>query len=308
MSRHSRLITEPISPRRRRTFAAAGALLLAGATAVGCAGKSASAPASGGLSPRPGTASAAVSDAGSASASAAAGTAGSATITDVEDTATQYGVSIDATVGGGFGCGPGTGLIYPSSITPGLTSADAPETGPLHQGKTWDEAPAAFGVVDPFPVTMTIDVGGTSDRQVTLTALTVHVLSREPKVSGIWLNVVGQCGSGGYYAYGDYDLDPPPPYLLPASALPSGEQQDAIRFPYTVTQSAGQDFYLIIDSQRCECSWDVELDWSDGTADRSFVIDDHGQPFQDSSTAGLKLTAWAPNFAAPSPSWIAETN
>lgn len=296
---------------RRRMPAAAGGLLLTVVTAVGCAGGSGHSPGSGGFSSPPETSASAATGSDSASTSASAseaeaGTPGNAVMSDVEDTTTQDGISIDATVGGGLGCPPSNGLVYPSSVNPDLASSDAPGTGPRQDGKAWNEAPAAFGAVDPFPVTVTIDVVGTSETQVTLSNLTIHVLSRQPKVSGVWMNILDQCGAGGDYAFGDYDLDSPPPYLLPPDSLPDAEQEDAIRFPYTVTQSAGQGFLLTIDSEQCECSWDAELDWSDGTTNSSFVIDDNGVPFQDSSTSGMKLTNWASDFASPSPNWTIE--
>ncbi len=224
---------------------------------------------------------------------------------DIEDKTVQEGVSIDAIVYDGLGCPPSTGLIYPSSVTPNLTDTDPPGTGPEQNGQTWDQAPAAFGAVDPFPVTLTINVTGTSAAEATISGLDIHVLSRKPKVEGVWLNSANECGGGGNFTYGNYDLDAEYPYLQPASTLPQSEQPYALKFPYAVTQSDGEYFYLTIDSKTCECSWDAVLTWVDGTTNGSFVIDDNGQPFQDSSTAGLTNTTWSSNFASPSASWTA---
>jgi hypothetical protein len=112
------------------------------------------------------------------------------------------GMAVNVAVNQGIGCPPENGDVYPASLTPSLSGAVQPGTGPRHGGKTWDAAPGAFGAVPASPAQLTIYVTGPRDHAMIITGLTFHVASRGKPVEGPWLNSEEQCGGGGVYHYG----------------------------------------------------------------------------------------------------------
>jgi hypothetical protein len=166
----------------------------------------------------------------STSASNAGGLGSGRTVED--KTLSSDGLTIFTTVKQGLGC-DGRGDVYPVSLTPGLSLAVPPGSGPTHGGKTWDKSPRAFGAVPAGPVEIGITLTGPTNHAVTITDLRFHVISRKPQVNGPWLNSAEGCGAGGNYHYGVVDFDTPAPYWLPTSALPEFYRTDVLKFPYT---------------------------------------------------------------------------
>ena len=213
----------------------------------------------------------------------------------VEDaTLTRDGLTIHTTVVQGLGCLP-NGNVYPD-VTPGLEKGFAPGSGPTHRGKTWDKSPQAFGAVPASPVEIQIYLTGPANHAVIITDLKFHVLSRKPQLRGSWLQTTDQCGGGGYDHYGIIDFDTPPPYWLPAGALPKYYRTDILKFPYTATANDPAALVIDVQMEHCDCTWDAVLSWIDGTAAKSAVINDNGHPFETTSVTGMTGTDWHPDF------------
>jgi hypothetical protein len=212
------------------------------------------------------------------------------------------GLSFGGSVYQGMGCPPNTGAVYPHTVTPELTTAMRPGTGPKHGGQTWDAAPRLFGAVPASPVEIQLSVTAPSDHAVTLKSMVFHVLSRQPQVKGAFLNTLGQCGAGGDYLYGVVDFDHPAPYWLPAADMPSWYRQSPLVFPVVIRAGGQQSLLVDVQMEHCDCTWDTVLTWVDGATTQSWTIDENGKPFQTTSVTGLKGIAWSdgnpPNWEA----------
>ncbi|MEY9931226.1 hypothetical protein ABH926_005875 [Catenulispora sp. GP43] len=207
------------------------------------------------------------------------------------------GLDVNASVVQGLGCPnlSALGWVYPSSITPGLTSSDRPGAGPTHAGKTWDQAPAAFGVVAPSPVAMDLVLTSTSDNAITLAAPDVHVLSTGAQIKGLWLNITGGCGAGPCNpdppkTY--YDLDKPYPYLLSGSAVPDGLGDCGTDYPSTIPPHGTFTVELLVTTEKCDCRWDTRLSWVNGTSKHTLTVNDAGKPFEITSVKGNPAIMW----------------
>jgi hypothetical protein len=216
---------------------------------------------------------------------------------------TGEALQVKAEVDAGLGCGS-NGMVYPAARTPGLDASTTPSTGPTHDGKTWEKAPAAFGAVAAGPVQLYLYLTGPRDHAVSVTGLRFRVYSRKPQVAGTWLNVTGGCGAGGDYHYGVFDLDRPAPYQVPITGLPADIRADALKFPYFTSANSLDDFSITVRSEHCDCTWDAVLTWIDGTASRSYVINNRGKPFESTSVTGLTGTAWVNPGESGTGKWL----
>ncbi len=232
----------------------------------------------------------------SASSSAPATPAGAAVGTYFSAVGVEHKVVGDlvlstAVLQGFGGCPGGDGYVYPSKNTPGLSTSVEPGTGPRHDGKTWDEDPAAFGAVPGSPTLIDIYLSGSSDRAVTIVGLKFHVISRKPQVHGPWLEVPGQCGGGTTYHYAAVDLDAPPPYFIP-NVLPTWENADVLKFPFTASASDPEPIQVSVRTEKCDCTWNATLSWVGANGLQSKVINDNGHPFETTAVTGMKQTEW----------------
>lgn len=206
------------------------------------------------------------------------------------------GLVINATVEEGFGgCPGGSGYVFPSTLNPGLTTSVPPGAGSKRSGKTWDEAPAAFGAVPASTDMIYIYLTGPTDHAVVITGLQFHVHSRKPAISGPWLYIPGQCGGSPSYHFAGVDFDTPAPYYVSISP-PASEKQstDALHFPYTATATDPVQLQISVQTDHTDATWDMTLTWIDGGATESALINDGGKPFEITSTTGLIRKEWQP--------------
>ena len=190
-----------------------------------------------------------------------------------------------------MGCtGEGWAFPYP----PQKIGSIPPGSGPRRNGKTWDQAPAAFGAVPADPVTLLISATSTLNHAITLTDLKFHVVSRAPAIRGTRLNILEGCGAGGTFRFGYINLDLSPPYWVPNAKIPETYRADALKFPYTITANDPETLWITLTTTRCDCRWYAELDWIDGTAVGQTKITDNGLAFATTAHANIPAFAWTP--------------
>jgi hypothetical protein len=86
------------------------------------------------------------------------------------------------------------------------------------------------------------------------------------------------CGGGVSTKSFDVDLD---------AGLPDVTPKDGQRdFPYKVSESDPEVFYVTAHAQAHDVSWYLELDWSSGSRHGTVRIDDRGKLFRTSGNAG----------------------
>ncbi|MFJ6085698.1 helix-turn-helix domain-containing protein [Streptomyces sp. NPDC092369] len=125
---------------------------------------------------------------------------------------------------------------------------------------------------------LALTVQGTGKATVVLEALHVRVVDRSAPLAWNDYAMGDGCGGGVRTAAFGVNLDAGRPALAPKAG-----QRD---FPYKVSESDPEVFYVFADARTYNVSWYLELEWSSG--DRSGVVrvDDTGNPFRTSGHVG----------------------
>ncbi|MGW3668704.1 helix-turn-helix domain-containing protein [Streptomyces sp. NPDC005141] len=136
----------------------------------------------------------------------------------------------------------------------------------------------ALGGVPSGEQMLALTVQGTGKATVVLKALHVRVLDKgAPLAWNDYAMGVG-CGGGVETKSFTVDLDAG----RPAITVKGGQRN----FPYKVSESDPEVFYVFADAQAHNVSWYLELDWSSGTRSGTVRVDDHGKPFRTSGSVG----------------------
>ncbi|QHA09806.1 helix-turn-helix domain-containing protein [Streptomyces broussonetiae] len=172
-------------------------------------------------------------------------------------------------------------------------SGDVPPP-PLEQdAPAWVAVHRAVSAGEQF---VTFTVQGTGDDTVVLEGLSVRMVGRRAPLA--WNDYamgypgVG-CGGGVPTRSFTVALDALRPQVVPES----GHQN----FPFKVSRSDPEVFYVTADASAYDVSWYLELAWSSGTRHGTLVIDDNGRPLRTSGNNGrpayafpLGGNAWKP--------------
>jgi transcriptional regulator with XRE-family HTH domain len=125
---------------------------------------------------------------------------------------------------------------------------------------------------------LALTVQGTGKATVVLEALHVRVVQKGAPLA--WNDYAMGVGCGGGVSTKSFDVD------LDAG-LPDVTPKDGQRdFPYKVSESDPEVFYVTAHAQAHDVSWYLELDWSSGSRHGTVRIDDRGKLFRTSGNAG----------------------
>ncbi|MGW0945008.1 helix-turn-helix domain-containing protein [Streptomyces sp. NPDC002623] len=101
------------------------------------------------------------------------------------------------------------------------------------------------------------------------------------------------CGGGVPTRYFTVALDAARPALVPEAGHPD--------FPFKVSASDPEIYYVTADASAYDVSWQLELSWSSGSRHGTLTLDDDGKPFRTSGNNGrpayefpLGGSAWGP--------------
>ncbi|MEU1203326.1 helix-turn-helix transcriptional regulator [Streptomyces sp. NPDC005813] len=125
---------------------------------------------------------------------------------------------------------------------------------------------------------LALTVQGTGKATVVLEALHVRVVHKGSPLP--WKDYAMGVGCGGNVSTKSFsvDLDNGRP-----SVVPEHGQRD---FPYKVSESDPEVFYVLAHARAHDVSWYLELEWSSGTRHGTVRIDDRGKVFRTSGNAG----------------------
>lgn len=142
----------------------------------------------------------------------------------------------------------------------------------------------ALGGVAAGEQMVALTVQGTGEATVVLDALHVRVVTKSAPLA--WNDFAMGIGCGGGVETKSFvvDLDAG----SPAVAAKAGQRD----FPYKVSESDPEVFYVFADSKAHDVSWYLELDWSSGTKKGTLRIDDNGNPFRTSGNVGRPAYAY----------------
>ncbi|WP_344269339.1 helix-turn-helix transcriptional regulator [Streptomyces hebeiensis] len=291
---------EPARPRRRRTalIASAAAAVVLGAVALTVIphagndardGQAAGAPAAGSTAdaeepkePTGAPSPSAPSRTPSASASASAtgpGKGGSG--------APQDGGGQDApaepTGGGDTGGVPvivGTRpYVYDSPCSQHfLVDSEPEQVGPPASEQDAPRWAAALGAVSSGEQRVALTLQGTGADTVVLEALHVRVVTKGAPLAWNDYSMGVGCGGGVETKSFDIDLDNGSPTIT----VKNGQRD----FPYKVSESDPEVFYVTARTKAHDVRWDLTLDWSSGSRRGTLHIDNNGTPFRTSGNVG----------------------
>jgi hypothetical protein len=125
---------------------------------------------------------------------------------------------------------------------------------------------------------LALTVQGTGKATVVLKEMHVRVVDKSAPLA--WNDFAMGVGCGGNVrtaAFG-VDLDAGRPAVSPKNG-----RRD---FPYKVSETDPEVFYVFADARAHNVSWYLELDWSSGDRQGTVRIDDHGKPFRTSGNVG----------------------
>ena len=150
---------------------------------------------------------------------------------------------------------------------------------PLEQdASAWVSAHGAVSAGDQF---LEITVQGTGPETVVVDSLTVRTVGKGAPLA--WNDYamgypgVG-CGGGMPTRSFSVALDAARPALVPEAG-----HQD---FPFTVSESDPEAYYVTADASAYYVRWYLELSWSSGSRHGTLTIDDKGRPFRTSGSNG----------------------
>ncbi|MGY6022026.1 helix-turn-helix domain-containing protein [Streptomyces spinosirectus] len=137
---------------------------------------------------------------------------------------------------------------------------------------------AAAGAVSAGEQYVTLTVQGSGKETVVLNSLAVRTTGRSAPLAWNDYTMGIGCGGGVQTRSFAVDLDAARPATVPRA----GQRN----FPFKVSESDPEVFYVKADASAYDASWYLELNWSSGTRHGTVRIDDHGRPFRTSGSAG----------------------
>ncbi|MFD7278303.1 helix-turn-helix domain-containing protein [Streptomyces sp. NPDC059862] len=157
---------------------------------------------------------------------------------------------------------------------------------------------SALGGVAGGQQMLALTVQGTGKATVVLEELHVRVVEKSAPLAWNDFEMGVGCGGGVETTAFGVDLDAGRPALSPKAG-----QRD---FPYKVSESDPEVFYIFADARAHNVSWYLELDWSSGDQRGTVRVDDNGKPFRTSGNAGrpaynypLGSSEWGRNEYTP---------
>ncbi|MER5931755.1 helix-turn-helix transcriptional regulator [Streptomyces sp. NPDC002054] len=157
----------------------------------------------------------------------------------------------------------------PAQVSPPPVEQDAP---------AWV---AASGAVSAGEQYVTLTLQGSGKETVVLKSLTVRMAGKRAPLA--WNDYamgypgVG-CGAGVPTRSFTVALDATRPAVVPEAGQPN--------FPFMVSESTPEVFYIKADASAYDVSWYLELSWSSGPRQGTLKIDNNGKPFRTSGHNG----------------------
>ncbi|MFF3202824.1 helix-turn-helix domain-containing protein [Streptomyces sp. NPDC002962] len=162
---------------------------------------------------------------------------------------------------------------------------------------------ARHGAVSAGEQYLELTVQGTGEETVVVDSLTVRTVGKAAPLA--WNDYamgypgVG-CGGGVPTRAFSVALDAARPALVPEAGHKN--------FPFKVSESDPEVYYVTADASAYDVRWYLELSWSSGTRHGKLTIDDRGRPFRTSGENGrpdyefpLGGSAWERAGASPAP-------
>ncbi|MEU6261269.1 helix-turn-helix domain-containing protein [Streptomyces sp. NPDC047043] len=156
-----------------------------------------------------------------------------------------------------------------------LVNSEPEQVGPPASEPDAPRWAAAYGAVSSGEQEVALTVQGTGQETVVLEALHVRVLTKGAPLAWNDYSMGVGCGGGVGTKSFDIDLDNGSPTVT----AKNGQRE----FPYKVSESDPEVFYVFARSKAHDVRWDLTLDWSSGSRRGTVHIDNAGTPFRTSA-------------------------
>jgi plasmid maintenance system antidote protein VapI len=156
-----------------------------------------------------------------------------------------------------------------------LVDSEPEQVGPPAGEQDAPRWAAAYGAVSSGEQKVALTVQGTGEDTVVLEALNVRVLTKGAPLAWNDYSMGVGCGGGVETKSFDVDLDNGSP-----TVTVKGGQRD---FPYKVSESDPEVFYVSAHAKAHDVRWDLTLDWSSGGRRGTIRIDNNRTPFRTSA-------------------------
>ncbi|GDY41048.1 helix-turn-helix domain-containing protein [Streptomyces antimycoticus] len=137
---------------------------------------------------------------------------------------------------------------------------------------------AAYGAVSSGEQRVALTVQGTGKDTVVLEALHVRVVAKGAPLA--WNDYSMGVGCGGDVETKSFDVDLD--NGSPTATVKNGQGD----FPYKVSESDPEVFYVTAHTKAHDVRWDLALDWSSGDRHGTVHLDNNGAPFRTSAATG----------------------
>jgi hypothetical protein len=156
---------------------------------------------------------------------------------------------------------------------------------PRKEGPARDQwwAELKDSLVDAEGTNLDIHVTGKDESPVIITGIQLRVISRDNPLNGTYL----ECGQGDGVEgrYLEFDLDSG--QLTASDDNTRDNVSTPINFPYRVSASSSESFFVAAVTQKYHVKWFLELGFVHKDKKGVIKIDDNGQPFENTSTYSL---------------------
>ncbi|MER6082873.1 helix-turn-helix transcriptional regulator [Streptomyces sp. NPDC001833] len=159
-----------------------------------------------------------------------------------------------------------------------LVDSEPAQVGPPASEQDAPRWAAAYGAVSSGEQEVALTVQGTGAETVVLEALHVRVQSKGAPLAWNDYSMGVGCGGGVGTKSFDIDLDNGSPTVTAKNG-----QRD---FPYKVSESDPEVFYVFARTKAHDVRWDLTLDWSSGSRHGTVRVDNAGTSFRTSADAG----------------------
>ncbi|MEU9327559.1 helix-turn-helix transcriptional regulator [Streptomyces canus] len=159
-----------------------------------------------------------------------------------------------------------------------LVDSDPEQVGPPANEENAPRWSAAYGAVASGEQRVALTVQGTGEDTVVLNSLHVRVLAKGAPLAWNDYSMGVGCGGGVGTKSFDVDLDNGSPTVT----VKNGQRD----FPYKVSESDPEVFYVTAHTKAHDVRWDLSLDWSSGDRGGTVHIDNAGRPFRTSADVG----------------------
>ncbi|MCL8010911.1 helix-turn-helix transcriptional regulator [Streptomyces sp. AS02] len=156
-----------------------------------------------------------------------------------------------------------------------LVNSEPEQVGPPANEENAPRWAAAYGAVSSGEQRIALTVQGTGKDTVVLNDLHVRVLTKGAPLAWNDYSMGVGCGGGVGTKSFDIDLDSGSPTVT----VKNGQRD----FPYKVSESDPEVFYVTARTKAHDVRWDLTLDWSSGSRRGTIHIDNDDAPFRTSA-------------------------